>query len=290
MNENVLVANMTWMEYDHLIKETSPVVMVPVGAVEQHGPHLPLTTDTLVPTAVCERVARRTSNLVAPPITYGYKSTPRSGGGQHFPGTTSLDGATLINQLGNLISEFARHGVRNLAFIAGHMENMYFITEACDLGLRELRGQGVHDVQILQVGYWEFTSQETVDQVWPGGRPDWSLEHAGVMETSIMMHLHPELVHMDRMIEDPPSALPVYDLWPYDTSKVPASGILNTARGASAEHGKLFVDESVTALSNAVEEAFGDRRQRALEARRLALLGGSEQRLRAVPQRQSDPE
>ena len=158
-SENVLVAHMTWMDYDQRIRETSPVVMVPVGAVEQHGPHLPLTTDTLVPAAVCERVAQRTGNLVAPPVTYGYKSLPRSGGGQHFPGTTSLDASVLIAQLTNLISEFARHGVRNLAFIAGHLENVYFITEACDLGLRELRRDGIDDMQILQVGYWEFTSE-----------------------------------------------------------------------------------------------------------------------------------
>ena len=261
MSENVLVANMTWMEYDQRVRESSPVVMIPVGAVEQHGPHLPLTTDTLVPSAVCDRVARRTGNLVAPPVTYGYKSLPRSGGGQHFPGTTSLDASVLIAQLTNLITEFARHGVRNLALIAGHMENVYFITEACDLGLRELRRDGIDDMQILQVGYWEFTSEETTDAVWPDGRPDWSLEHAGVMETSIMLHLHPELVHMDRLIEDPPSALPIYELWPYDQSKVPASGVLNTARGASAEHGKRFVDESVTALSDAMIEAFDHRRR-----------------------------
>ena len=67
MNENVRIANMTWMEYDHLVKETVPVVMVPVGAVEQHRPHLPLATDTLVPTAVCERVAGQTGSQVAPP-------------------------------------------------------------------------------------------------------------------------------------------------------------------------------------------------------------------------------
>lgn len=83
MNENVRIANMTWMEYDHLVKETVPVVMVPVGAVEQHRPHLPLATDTLVPTAVCERVAGQTGSQVAPPITCGYKSMP-SGTGSHW--------------------------------------------------------------------------------------------------------------------------------------------------------------------------------------------------------------
>ncbi|WP_255969945.1 creatininase family protein, partial [Klebsiella pneumoniae] len=68
---------------------------LPCGATEQHGPHLPLGTDALLASAISAEVAARVGGLVAPALSYGYKSQPKCGGGQHFCGTTSLDGATL---------------------------------------------------------------------------------------------------------------------------------------------------------------------------------------------------
>ncbi len=62
------------------------VVFLPLGATEQHGPHLAMSVDVVLPTAVAERVAREIGGLVAPTIPYGYKSQPRSGGGEAFPG------------------------------------------------------------------------------------------------------------------------------------------------------------------------------------------------------------
>lgn len=85
MTQKVLIAEMTWTEYDRRIRKTNPVVILPVGSLEQHGPHTPLATDTLIPTALSAAVAPRIGALVAPPISYGYKSQPRTGGGQSFP-------------------------------------------------------------------------------------------------------------------------------------------------------------------------------------------------------------
>ncbi len=80
--------------------------MVPVGSVEQHGPHLPLTTGSLIPTAICERCAQRSDAPVVPTLNYGSRSIPRSGGGEHFCGTTSVDASTLIAQIRDLVREF----------------------------------------------------------------------------------------------------------------------------------------------------------------------------------------
>jgi creatinine amidohydrolase len=62
---------------------------------------------------------------------------------------------------------------------------------------------------------------------------------------------------MDRLVDQPSANLPVYDLWPYDQSRIPSTGILNTARGATAEGGSLFVAEFTSTLSDALREAFG---------------------------------
>src|ERR1700716_492208 len=112
--KEVSMNRLTWVEYQGRVREERAPVFLPVGALEQHGPHLPLGTDAMLAAAVAEGVAGETSGLVAPALAYGYKSQPKCGGGQHFPGTTSLDAATLIGQVRDTIREFVRHGVQRL--------------------------------------------------------------------------------------------------------------------------------------------------------------------------------
>lgn len=257
MSQSVQMANLTWIEYDERVHDGSTPVLLPVGALEQHGPHLPMNCDTLIPTEVCTRVAGKIDVLVAPPLCYGYKSQPKSGGGNHFPGTTSLDGGTLVMMTRDIIKEFARHGVRQIAVVVGHTENLMFTIEACDLALRELRAQGLDDLKIVHMGYWEFLSGATLQKVFPDGFPSWNLEHAGVMETSTMLYLHPELVEFDKVPLHPPADFPPYDVYPVEPDRIPSSGALSSAKSATAEKGKLMLDEYVETISAALAEEFG---------------------------------
>jgi creatinine amidohydrolase len=257
MPADVLIANLPWTRYRERLRADGPVVLVPVGALEQHGPHLPLATDCMIPEAVCAHCARAGNALVAPTLGYGYKSMPRCGGGQHFCGTTSLDAATLIAQVKDLVREFSRHGVKKLAFVVGHMENTWFVAEGCDLAVREAKMMGTEPPKLMSVGYWEFLSKATIDAAFGDAFPDWSLEHAGVMETSIMLRLHPSLVHLGALEAHGPATLPVYDMWPYDEALVPADGVLNTAAGATAEKGEIFFEEFSRSLGAALGREFG---------------------------------
>ena len=81
----VRLADMTWMEFARRVKEDDPIVFLPIGATEQHGPHLPLSTDVILPESIALRVAERLGGIVAPSLAYGYKSQPKTGGGNHFP-------------------------------------------------------------------------------------------------------------------------------------------------------------------------------------------------------------
>ena len=249
------MADLSWQQYEQALKGGSTPILVPVGAIEQHGPHLPLATDTLIPSAVCLEAAKRLGALVAPALTYGYKSMPHSGGGEHFCGSTGVDAATLTHLATDLVRSFTAHGVRRIVFVIGHMENQWFMTEACDLAFREAKSKGI-DVSLMRVGYWEFVQAETIEKVFGANPPEWNLEHAGVMETSLMLHLYPQKVNMELVPEPLAATLPVYDLWPYDTSCIPASGILNSAQGSNAEIGALFFEEFAAGLTQAVREAF----------------------------------
>ncbi len=173
--ETVLISELTWREYKRRV-DAGVTVIIPVGAIEQHGPHLPLGTDAMLTAEMGKRIASRVGGLVAPLIPYGYKSQPKSGGGNHFPGTTSFDGQTLIAAVRDLIREFARHGVKNIVVLDGHFENQMFLTEAIDLALRDLKAWGIDGVRVLKMAYAEDVSKQTLDLIFPDGFRDflWS--------------------------------------------------------------------------------------------------------------------
>ena len=91
------------------------VIILPVGAIEEHGPHLPLNTDCIQPMHVAERVAAKTGCFVAPLIPYGICTTTRD-----FPGTISLSFEALSLIARDIISELVRNGFRNIIVLTGH--------------------------------------------------------------------------------------------------------------------------------------------------------------------------
>src|SRR5882724_5402851 len=116
MVDSVFLAELSWPEFEKKLAANVPVIL-PLGATEQHGPHLPLCVDVVLPTGVAERVAKKVGGLVAPTIPYGYKSQPRSGGGQAFPGTTSLDAQTFALVLRDIIRDLGAHGARRIVVL-----------------------------------------------------------------------------------------------------------------------------------------------------------------------------
>ena len=264
------LADLTWREFAGRVAAGGLVVILPVGATEQHGPHLPLSTDVVLPVAVAEGVARAVGGLVAPAIPYGYKSQPKSGGGNHFPGTLSLDGATLVAVVRDVVNELARHGVRQVVLLDGHMENQWFLTEAADLALRDQRREGVDDLRVVKLGYWSFIDGATLDALFEGGPFTWELEHAAVMETSAMLHLAPDLVRTDLIPDDPPAEFPLYDVYPFDTRPIPPDGALSSPARAAAAKGELVMAQVVPAIARALRQAFEDHpdRERPEEERR----------------------
>src|ERR1700730_7149827 len=235
------MGRMSWTQYRERIQDKAPVFL-PVGALEQHGPHLPLGTDALLATAIAVGAATAVGGIVAPALCYGYKSQPKCGGGQHFCGTTSLDAATLIGQIRDAIREFVRHGVERLGLVHGHYENRWLMIEGIDLALRECRADRL---SVMRLEYWDFCTEETLAAIFPNGFPGFALEHAAVIETSMMLHLHPELVRIERIPDEPSAVFPPYDMYPTRTEWVPASGVLSSARGATAEEGERLCDEVV---------------------------------------------
>lgn len=246
---------MSWPDYDEQVTRGA-VVILPVGALEQHGPHLPMGTDAIFARKMAEAVADEIDGLVLPTINYGYKSQSRSGGGQTFPGTTSLDGKTLIMLVQDIIRELARHGVQRMLVLDGHYENQWFLTEAIELAQRELLLSG-RSMCIVRTEYWEYCPRSVLDEIFDGNFLGYDLEHAALIETSMMLHWYPERVALDRIPPDATAQFSVCDVFPQDGRGVPDSGVLAPISGASAEKGAMIINATIQALVRQLRETFG---------------------------------
>ena len=228
----MFAADMTWQEYEKEVPRK--VVLLPVGSLEQHGPHLPLDVDVIIPTNFARMIDNEIGCVVLPTINYGYKSHTTSGGGQLFPGTTSLNGNTLINLVLDILQETYRHGGRQFGIINGHYVNEAFIIEAVDLFLK-----GVKDAKVAIISWWDQVSDEMVEYLFAeAGFPGWDTEHAGITETSLMLYFAQEKVREGAIIDDQGEWKPTYSVFPPSDDIIPKSGVLYKATYASKEKGE----------------------------------------------------
>jgi creatinine amidohydrolase len=242
---------MTWLEVAVAAEAGVPVVL-PVGSTEQHGPHLPLNTDCLLPVGIALEVAKRRPLVVAPPITFGARSRPLSGGGEGFPGTLSLRGTTLISTVTEVLQALIRSGFTRLCVQNWHYENAAYLWEACDLAVA-----GSTDVRILLLEnpMPDFSAEELAE-LFPAGFPGWDVEHASIMETSLMLVLHPELVRRDQIVDDEAKRHPTWDVVPPPADFIPSSGVLWHPSEASEQIGRRFLDAVAGRLDEALRTEF----------------------------------
>ncbi|MVO71846.1 creatininase [Paeniclostridium sordellii] len=245
------MAEMTWYEFDE--RKEKDVVILPVGSVEQHGPHLPLFTDTIISEGFAKLLGERVNGIVMPAINYGYKSQPASGGGPLFPGTIDLNGKTLISLVMDILEELIRDGVKKIAIVNSHFENQAFLLEAIDLVSKKMPT----GTKIIMMSWWDLISQPTIDKVFDEVEfPGWALEHAAITETSLILKFAPNLVHMDRLIDEKIEEVPTYQVYPIPKDLVPKSGLLSIGRTSSKEKGELIVNESLENMIKIVKKEF----------------------------------
>jgi creatinine amidohydrolase len=243
--------DMTWEEIAAAARADTPIV-IPVGATEQHGRHLPVCTDWVLPERVIAEAGLLRDLVVGPFIPFGYRSRPGSGGGQHFPGTVSLRATTFMSVLEDVLSELRRTGFRNIALYNWHYENAGFVYEPAYLVSEqnpELKIVVIEDV------FPEFTDDRR-RLIWPDDFPGLALEHAAVIETSLWMHFDPAAVRTDRMAPDSPKRVVNHDVVPIDTRMSTASGSLSSPVSASQEKGALITEWLVERLVGILDEEF----------------------------------
>lgn len=209
---NTSLSRAVWPE----VPTADALVLVPVGSTEQHGPHLPLTTDTVIARAVAERVAARLPGraVVAPAIAYG-----NSGEHADFPGTISIGHEALRTVLIETVRSLALWAWR-VVFVNGHGGNVRTLDEA----VSTLREQGHHVA-------W-------TPCVFPGDA------HAGRSETSVMLHLAPDEVRLSAAAagDTRPLAVLMPHLVESGVRSVAPNGVLGDPVGAGEQEGRALLD------------------------------------------------
>jgi creatinine amidohydrolase len=240
---------LTWPEAAKAAEATK-AVMIPVGAIEQHGPHLPLAVDTLLGNAVALGVSALTGVPVVPPLCYGV-----SGSHGDFGGTIALRPETMISVVEDVIDSLYERGIRQFVLLNGHIWN----NGALDVSAEKLRVRH-KDARVRALGYVTMYPGPQIDGHVQYGR---ALMHANYFETSVMLHLFPELVRMDRAT----SHRDVDSFWDYRMDQVSETGVWGRdVTEANAAHGKSEFERCVVttarALATAVREPWPDRTHR----------------------------
>lgn len=238
---------LTWPEVN-VAAERDPCLLIPVGAIEQHGHHLPVDVDNTITEHVCEEAARRSDGdiLVMPPIHYGYNDH-----NMDFPGTISIRMEHFIHYCADVGTSIASQGFRHMFFVNAHGSN----ASLCDLIARRVTVET--DALAGAINHWELG--------WDFIRPEleggpYAADHACEWETSEYLAICPELVQSDKVIDEVPAErggsrwlYPGLDgqKWVHFMnywSRINDSGVAGTPSYASAEKGKRMLEGTIERL------------------------------------------
>lgn len=235
-----------------LDKERAAVAVV-VGAIEQHGPHLPTVTDLAlgasILTLAMERLDPAVQLWVLPPLAYG-----RSVEHESFAGTFTLSQETLTAVIHDLAESVARSGFRRLVLFNSHGGNVS-VLETVARDARRRTGLMVFPLSMFRLGL-TYPPISAVEAAWG--------THAGEWETSMMLALTPELVDLERAAEargyatfaEPPEHVGLLGPIPFawSTDDVTTTGAIGDPRAATVERGREILELSVAKIALALEE------------------------------------
>lgn len=247
--------DLSWPDVDAALGRGTPVLL-PFGSLEQHGPHLPFDTDTVCAQAVCDGAAERAGALSLPALSYGAPSRPRSGGGPVFPLGAEIPLGVYFDVVRGIVTNLLQRGVTNLLLLSWHTENGVVLYDAAREAV-SLAGTDAKVVAIDSPG--GFVARETAAKAYVDGPVPGHFEHAGLIETSVMLALQAQRVKPFGDVAAQLPSLP-YDVIPQPDGAVSPTGSFTSPRNATAAIGQLLLDDIVPGLAGAIETEFSTRR------------------------------
>lgn len=244
-HRDYLYQHHTWPEMAEIVKR-QPVVVIPIGSVEDHGRHLPLDTDNFLIWNICEEAARRSEGeiLLMPQIPYGYETHHMD-----FPGTIDIQPEHLLHFMLDITKSVAHHGFNRILIADGHGSNMPIL----DLVARRTN---VETKALCGAFIWPSLAPQAIRQVRKSGRG--GMAHACELETSVYLYLDSERVNLEEarpefgmpesefvwmdLMEGSPVLL--MDEW----TRFSKTGVSGDPTLATAEKGRVVFEAVVNAL------------------------------------------
>jgi creatinine amidohydrolase len=223
--------------------QESRVAILPIGAVEAHGPHLPLGTDNFLAERLSNRVAEKTGAFVLPTLPYGQVWSLKN-----FPGSINISNESLISFIVDIGISLYEQGFRVFAMINGHLGNAVAMKEAA----RKLYSQ-FPDFKILYLFYPGV--KKVTEEVRETKSSHASYFHACEIETSYMLYLAEEYVDMDKAISDIPTIPMSADVTPTPWEEFTNSAVLGDASIATKEKGEKIIEVAIENMIKLIEGA-----------------------------------
>lgn len=263
------LAHLTYVDIAEYLK-TKDTVLVPMASTEQHGPHLPLYTDTITAVEISERVSEHIGVLHTPPLWAGYSPQHMYGTGQGR-GTITLRASTLLNLMNDVARSLIHHGFNRIVFVNGHGSNVKVV----DPVLRKLRYETGALISFVKPYMERYTGVlDGLMENPPEETPGW---HSSELETSQDLAWNPELVRMERAVDTrahSPAFLPdafqkndgmpdtefegyQYFTFPMDHHEFVENGIIGNPMRATAEKGEEAFRRFSEHVARGVQELGG---------------------------------
>jgi creatinine amidohydrolase len=233
-----LLEEMTWPQVADAVENGQTLTLMPVGATEQHGRHLPLVTDSEIATAICRRASALTGVPVLPTVSIASSHAHTT----RWPGTLSLPPRLVIEVVVELSRWVRAAGFTRLLLVNAHGGNAGPLRVAVD----EIRCAG--GLQVGLVNYFELTPEISGRML-----ADGEDVHANSAETSLMLHLRPDLVVLDEIRDDPDRT--IGRVFSYTVAQTSVDGLTGSPSLATAEAGRSLFEAIVAALADRVERA-----------------------------------
>lgn len=232
---SVPVFSMSERDFRAALRKTRRAI-IPVGSLEQHGRHLPVSTDSLIAEYVARMAANQIGGFVLPVISYGVSF-------EHGPMfNVSLRNSTLSVMICDACVSLAENRMREIIILNGHHGNM----GALQYIAQELQGKLPKDVHVHTIHYWQMLKTE--------------FDHAGDVETSLVLAIAPELVRMDlampnsKKLSKSKAAYSSITNAPGSFPKITGNGVWGDPRNATATKGEKWIQEITAGLAKTINE------------------------------------
>jgi creatinine amidohydrolase len=243
----------TWPEIREAAAQNR-VAVLPVGTVEQHGPHLPLITDVLTAAEMSRLAVERAPEqaVLLPPVYYSFNEHHLD-----FPGTIAVEGQTVIDYVTGIGRSLAHHGFRKILLVNGHGSNIPYL----DIAARNITNRT--ESVCAMAPWWNLIPkalfQELRESDYPGG-----MAHGCELETSVLLYLRPDLVQLEKAERDISFQPGEFFFWDLQTpspiffqewfSRYSRTGAVGDPTKATAEKGRRFVEAVVEGLAALIAE------------------------------------